>query len=88
MPGPEGVLPDVALLVRILNELDGEGVRPRIESIWQLMSDEIESLQGMTFAGIPEEGQLISCEAFKDLPFIEGKSLHYDPEEALAAAGG
>lgn len=88
VPGPEGVLPDVALLVRILNELDGEGVRPRIESIWQLMSDEIESLKGMTFAGIPEGGQLISCEAFKDLPFIEGKSLHYDPEEALAAAGG
>jgi len=50
--------------------------------VWELMSREIPQLSGISFATIPADGLPLDGSAFAAQPFVEGKSLHYDPAGA------
>jgi len=85
VPGPSGVMSDIAFLCALLEALGGKAPKSATpEGVWELMSREIPQLSGISFASIPPDGQPLDGSAFASQPFIEGKSLHYAPAGASA----
>jgi len=88
IPGPAGLLPDVVLIAKLRAALQGEkAIDPGVNEIWREMSEDLPIFAGLSFANIGETGKLLDSQAFVDLPFCEGKTLHYEPQaQALAGA--
>ncbi len=87
VPGPEGVLSDIALLARLLEAVGGGKLEDRTPSgVWARMNREVPQFAGIDFNRIPATGQLLDGAAFVGLPFVEGKTLHYDPQESTAVS--
>jgi len=87
VPGPAGVLHGLSTFTRILEALNADAsMAPSASAIWEAMAREIPEFKGMRFEQIPSTGQVVSSERFDGIPFIEGKSLHFKPEKALAEA--
>ncbi|MFA5256950.1 MAG: 2Fe-2S iron-sulfur cluster-binding protein [Opitutales bacterium] len=83
VPGPAGVMNDIAFLSALLTALGGKAPKSATpEGVWELMSREIPQLSGISFATIPADGLPLDGSAFAAQPFVEGKSLHYDPAGA------
>jgi len=85
VPGPVGVFGDLAILTKLLTELGGSRLEPAPAAIWQAIAGERPALAGISFEGIPAEGMVLDSAPFRELPFVEGKSLHFEPAAALAA---
>lgn len=89
VPGPRGVLPDVAVLEKIVAPLANEKAGPmNAAAAWERMATIIPSFAGISFAAIPADGLPLDPADFLHLPFVETKNLKYDPEafrEAHAA---
>jgi NADH-quinone oxidoreductase subunit G len=87
VPGPVNVIPGLGTLARLLEELDPEAALPPSPSaVWKAMSTEVPEFSGMEFDRIPSTGTVVDAERFADLPFVEGKGLHFEPRGALAEA--
>ncbi len=85
--GPAGVLPDICLIEHLKSHLLGESyVAPTLEGIWRHLSKEYPIFSDVAYAKIPKTGQLLNPQSFNALPFIEGKSLHYEPVLASHSA--
>ncbi len=81
VPGPQGVLPDIVSLGKLCSILDGEAIPPTgPEGVWAEMNTEIPQFSAIDFENIPINGILIDGSQWEHLPFIEGMSLHYDPD--------
>lgn len=83
VPGPAGVLSDVFLLEHLRTHLLGEAyLAPSLQTIWQELSKEFKSLEGITFESIPSEG---ICLQVGELPFKfpETGSLHAKYQNTL-----
>ncbi len=80
VPGPMEVSVDIIPLSQLLCRIHPESSAATCPSdVWTEMRNEIPPLAGVDFANIPETGLLIDGSRWEQLPFIEGKSLHYDP---------
>ena len=81
VPGPAGLLPDVSILARLINELTGEGESSSdIDSIWKEMARSSTSpLKGLSFSDFKKEGVQLDGSKWADLAFVEKKALHYQP---------
>ncbi len=80
VPGPAGIRPDIDSLGKLLHCLDPETIPPsNTVDIWASMSSGIPQFAGVSVENIPKTGLLIDGSQWAQLPFIEGKSLHYDP---------
>lgn len=72
IPGPAGVLPDVAILARL--------AKMESASVWKTLATQIPALAQLAQGIIPAEGLLIDSHAWSTLPFIEGKLLKFIPQ--------
>lgn len=86
VPGPKGVLFGLSTFTRLYRVLTGEEIcEPTAEAVWKLMAAEIPECQGLSFRTIPANGQLLDGSRYAGLPFIEGKTLHFEPSAAVVA---
>ena len=87
VPGPAEVLFGLSSFTKLLEALNPNAVlEPSPAAVWESMNKAVPEFQGMTFAGIPATGSLVSDERFSQLPFVEGRGLHFEPRTALAEA--
>jgi len=87
VPGPKGVPHGLRTFTRLLQLIDsGADFAPAPAAIWKAMAEEIEECHGIQFEHIPPTGLALNSERFAELPFIEGKSLHYEPQAAAVEA--
>lgn len=87
VPGPAGLLPDTALLARLLAELgQGDGASPANARLWREIATAVPMLAGIEFAKIPATGIKLDGSAFAALAFVEEKGWHYEPATAPAGA--
>ncbi len=92
VPGPKGILPDVAVLEKIVAPLaDEKPAAPTMDAIWERIAKKVSQFGELTWRGIGDEGTAVEPTAFLDLPFTETKNLKFDPDafkEAHAAPAG
>jgi NADH-quinone oxidoreductase subunit G len=86
VPGPDSATDDLVILGALLANLTGRPAVSAVDSVWNVMAGEIALLKGLSFAAIPALGVKLDGAAFASLPFVEGKSLEYDPAPASAPA--
>ena len=81
VPGPAGLLPDVSIFARLINELTDEGESSSdIDSIWKEMARSSTSpLKGLSFSDFKKEGVQLDGSKWADLAFVEKKALHFQP---------
>lgn len=85
VPGPEGTENDLVLFAKLLEELDGAPVPADLGGVWEALSADIPALRGLSHATIAHEGVLIEPGPLADLPYPEGKTLHYEPRQPVSA---
>ncbi len=92
VPGPKGILPDVAVLEKIVAPLaDEKPAAPTMDTIWERIAKKVSQFGELTWRGIGEEGSAVEPSTFLDLPFTETKNLKFDPDafkEAHATPAG
>ncbi|MCC5834098.1 MAG: (2Fe-2S)-binding protein [Opitutales bacterium] len=88
VPGPKGVLFGLSNFTQLLAAVsDGKDrIEPSPAAVWTEMAAAIDEFKELSFSAIPSTGQLIPADRFADLPFVEGKSLHFEPRTAVADA--
>jgi len=87
VPGPAGVLHGLSTLTRILSGLNADArMAPSASAVWEAMEKEIPEFKGLRFEQIPPTGKVVSGNRFEGISFLEGKSLHFNPENALVEA--
>ena len=81
VPGPAGLLPDVSILARLINELNGEAeLSSDLSAIWKMMARSSTSpLKGLSFSDFKKDGIELDGSKWDKLPFVEQKALHYEP---------
>lgn len=85
IPGPAGVLFGLSNFVKLWGNISGEQApEPSPASIWKAMANDIPEFKGLDYAGIPSTGVVVDDGRFAHLPFIEGKSFHFEPKQASA----
>lgn len=87
IPGLAEAREDIYILGSILANLTDKEAPSVVGTVWEAMAGEVSQFSGVKFASIPETGVLIDGSAFAGLPFVEGKSLHFEPagKEAVEA---
>lgn len=74
--GPAGVMPDIFILEQLRTHLLGEAyITPVMQSIWQELSNNIQSLKETSFETLPSEGKCLQIDGFA-FSFPETGSLH------------
>jgi len=77
----EGTLNDIKSLSAVLAAVSGAKSVPEcVDSIWQAMSQSIAPFKDISFNSISDNGVLVDGSAFEHMPFVDGKSLHYEPK--------
>jgi NADH-quinone oxidoreductase subunit G len=79
IPGLPGLLPDVHILSKLLDELDNENkVTSDFSLIWKNLSSPPNSpFKGMSFSDSLRGSLKVDGAKWKDLPFVESNALHY-----------
>ncbi|HAE11012.1 MAG TPA: ferredoxin [Opitutae bacterium] len=87
VPGPAGLLPDVKLLSRLLNELVEESSQGSdLDEIWEDMARPASSpLKSLCFSDLKKGCVQLDGSKWASLPFVEKKALHYKPASPKAA---
>ncbi len=88
VPGPAGTTDDLVVLASLLANLTGVTVASTIDTLWSEMAGEVALLKGLSFQVIAPGGVLLDGSSFAGLPFVEGKSLRYDPAAVTAVKAG
>jgi NADH-quinone oxidoreductase subunit G len=80
VPGPAGLLPEVSVFSRLINDLNGEGeLSSDLNSIWKMMARSSTSpLKGLSVSDFKKDGIQLDGSKWADLPFVEQKALHYE----------
>ena len=80
VPGLPGLLPDVHILNKFLDELDEENkASSEFSLIWKNLSSPPNSpFKGMSFIDALRGPLKIDSTKWKDLPFVESNALHYE----------
>ncbi len=87
VPGPEGVADDLATLAHLVAAVGG-GTQPAdLAGLWAMLSAEVKTLAGLSYAQLPSTGALLDATPWAGLPFVEGETLHFKPSSAEATAG-
>ena len=72
------------LLASLLANLTGAEAPSTIGTVWQSLAASVPVLAGLNHASIPATGVALDATAWKGLPFVEGKSLKFDPTKGTA----
>ncbi len=89
VPGPAGVLPDLNILVRILNGLVKDAEQSAdINQIWKEMSRVRNSvLKEVSFDQLKKAPVLLNGSKWAELPFVEKDALHYQSSGKIKVKG-
>ena len=80
VPGPRGILADVAVLERTAAALSGdESVAPAMDALWERISTTVEAFSGITWRAIGSQGVAVDPGSLLELDYVETKNLKYDP---------
>jgi NADH-quinone oxidoreductase subunit G len=80
VPGPRGILPDVAVLERMVVALSDENTEPSgMDALWQQISASVEAFAGISWRAIGTQGVAVNPGRFLELDYSETKNLKYDP---------
>jgi NADH-quinone oxidoreductase subunit G len=79
VPGPAGATDDLAVLAKLVIAVGGGAVPGELPALWVMLAAEVPALAGLTFAALPETGQLLDATPYANLPFTEGETLHFKP---------
>lgn len=83
VPGPKGVLFGLSTFTKLLQAVDEAAeIAPSPAAVWGEMAAAIPEFRGMAFEKIPPTGTVVADDRFGELPFVEGKSLHFEPRAA------
>ena len=87
VPGPPGIVTDIAALEKVTAPLGGEkpAALVNVDLLWERIGAKVGRCQGCTWRRIPEEGLALDPGSLVELPFVEGKNLKYDPEAFKAS---
>ncbi|MEM9159433.1 MAG: 2Fe-2S iron-sulfur cluster-binding protein [Verrucomicrobiota bacterium] len=86
IPGPAKAIDDLVALATIQANLTEDSFPSTVGSIWKHIAAEGSVFEGITFQGLSDQGQVLDCDAFDNIPFKEGKSLKYEPKQEAVAA--
>ena len=86
IPGPAGAVSDLEALAGIAAHLTGESFPSTIGSIWNRIAAEGTPFAGLSFQSISDGGNTLDGSAFDHLPFVEGRSLHFEPKQEAVTA--
>lgn len=79
VPGPAGILPDIKIISRLLNELSEDQEHSSdLHEIWKGMSRST-LLKGLSFSALKKQSVQLDGSKWAELPFVELKALHYEP---------
>jgi NADH-quinone oxidoreductase subunit G len=79
VPGPAGILPDIKIISRLLNELSEDQEHSSdLHEIWKAMSRSTP-LKGLSFSVLKKQSVQLDGSKWAELPFVELKALHYEP---------
>ena len=79
IPGPEGTLPDVAVLGRLLSAVQGVRAEYDAESVWKELAAAQPALASLGAGKVPPQGTLVDGSAWSQIPFPERKLLKFTP---------
>ncbi|MBE2215601.1 MAG: (2Fe-2S)-binding protein [Opitutaceae bacterium] len=88
VPGPDGAADDLVLLASLLANLTGVSTASTVDTVWTSIAAEVPLLKGLSFQAIEPTGVVLDGSSFAGLPFVEGKSLRYDPAAVTAVKAG
>ncbi|MDQ8202648.1 2Fe-2S iron-sulfur cluster-binding protein [Pelagicoccus sp. SDUM812003] len=86
VPGPSGAIDDLAALAGIQSALSSDAFPNSVGTIWERIAASGSLFEGLSFKGISDTGVLLDGSSFEGLPFVEGKSLHFEPKSEAVAA--
>lgn len=86
VPGPLHARNDLVILAGLLTKLTGVEQAETVATIWEEIAEAIPALKDLSYQTIPSEGIVIDSGKLADLPFPEGKTLHYEPRETVSAS--
>ncbi|MDP0499785.1 MAG: 2Fe-2S iron-sulfur cluster-binding protein [Verrucomicrobiota bacterium JB022] len=85
--GPVGTLFGLSTFTKLYAALTGESpYAPSPAAIWSHLAAEVPELAGLRYQDIPGTGKVLDASRFAQVPFREGKSLHYTPAAEAANA--
>src|SRR5690625_224081 len=85
VPGPLHARNDLVILAGLLAKLTDSEQAETVATVWEEIAETIPALKELSYRTIPNDGILIEPVKLADLPFPEGKSLHYEPRQAVGA---
>jgi len=87
VPGPAGATDDLVVLARLTAAVGGPSLGGDLASAWAAMAAEVPVLAGVRYDSVPDTGLLLDGSPWAGLPFAEGPSLHYKPDQSRAPGG-
>ncbi|MCC5789545.1 MAG: (2Fe-2S)-binding protein, partial [Opitutales bacterium] len=80
VPGPQNVGNDLLVLSALINAFPDQEDLSGIDHVWQEMGKGIPAFEDLLFLKIPPEGKPLEVpEKLRNLPYAEGKTLHFEP---------
>jgi NADH-quinone oxidoreductase subunit G len=95
VPGPGGALDDLEVLAKLTVAVGGKlgetplyqaSGRVELNALWELIGQAVPALGTVRYGNLPSTGLLLDGTPWAGLAFPEGKTLHYTPPAAPAAA--
>jgi NADH-quinone oxidoreductase subunit G len=81
VPGPKGVADDLVTLTSLLRAVGGPALPGEINGLWTAVASEVRQLAGISYQSLPPNGLLLDGSEFAALPFPEGETLHFKPQQ-------
>lgn len=88
VPVSSGAADDLELIGSLIQRVTGQSDVPsEVNAVWEILSSEVSQLEGVRWKRLPSTGTLLDGSSFQHLPFVEGKTLHFEPAAQEAATG-
>ncbi len=89
VPGPAGTTPDIQVLAQLVARVAGVPAPVASpEALWRQLAATVAPLAGWTWESMGMQGRVLDGSAWAQIPFGEGKSLHFDPAALTAVKAG
>jgi len=88
IPGLAGAKDDLVVLSALLAGNDVVIPAKTATDVWTALSEEVALLKDLSFTSIAPTGVLLDGSAYQHLPFVEGKTLHFEPASETAEKAG
>ena len=81
VPGPQGVTDDLVTMASLVQAAGGAAHASDLDGLWTTLASEIRQLATVSYQNLPVTGLLLDAGDFAALPFAEGATLHFKPQQ-------